>query len=148
MRCDAAAPRRCASFLARCYTERIPLDALRSNYNAARFSFSYNLSRRYVRLCVLFGLDPSGCYGSTTTNEDDDGDNDGSLLLKSALDEAYERMRLRGGLPPHINVASLHRLLMPGSGVPPPRHRFGWSTGGGRRHHHRLRRYRRRRRYH
>lgn len=51
------------------------------------------------------------------------------LLLKSALDRAYDRMRPRGGLPPHINVASLHRLLMPGSGVPPPRRRFGWSIG-------------------
>lgn len=68
-------------------------------------------------------------------------------LGKSALDEAYERMRLRGGLPPHINVASLHRRLMPGSGVPPPHPRFGWSIGCNhhqllrrRHHHHRHRR--------
>lgn len=54
-------------------------------------------------------------------------------------------MRLRGGLPPHINVASLHRRLMSGSGVPPPHPRFGWSIGCShrhrrhrRRHHHRV----------
>lgn len=80
------------------------------------------------------------CYGSTTTSEDVGDDNE-PLLLKSALDRAYERMRLRGGLPPHINVASLHRLLMPGSGVPPPYSRFGWSTNSSRRYHHRRRRY-------
>lgn len=84
------------------------------------------------------------CYGSTTTNDEDVGDDNEPLLLKSALDRAYERMRLRGGLPPHINVASLHRLLMPGSGVPPPYRRFGWSTSSSRRYHHRRRRYSRR----
>ncbi|KYN08611.1 hypothetical protein ALC62_00281 [Cyphomyrmex costatus] len=83
------------------------------------------------------------CYGSTTINEDVGDDNE-PLLLKSALNGAYERMRLRGGLPPHINVASLHRLLMPGSGVPPPYRRFGWSTGSSRHYHHRRRRYSRR----
>lgn len=77
------------------------------------------------------------CYGSTTINDEDVGDDNEPLLLKSALDGAYERMRLRGGLPPHINVASLHRLLMPGSGVPPPYRRFGWSTSSSRRYHHR-----------
>lgn len=83
------------------------------------------------------------CYGSTTTNNEDVGDDNEPLLLKSALDGAYERMRLRGELPPHINVASLHRLLMPGSGVPPPHHRFGWSSSSCR-YHHRRRRYSRR----
>ncbi|KYQ59158.1 hypothetical protein ALC60_01743 [Trachymyrmex zeteki] len=77
------------------------------------------------------------CYGSTTINDEDVGDDNEPLLLKSALDGAYERMRLRGGLPPHINVASLHRLLMSGSGVPPPYRRFGWSTSSSRRYHHR-----------
>lgn len=95
--------------------------------------------------CVLFSLDPSDCYGSTTMNEEDGGgDNNEPLLLKSALDGAYKRMRLQGALPSHINVTSLHRLLMSGSGVPPPYHRFGWSTGSSRRYHHR--RHRRRRR--
>lgn len=84
------------------------------------------------------------CYGSTTTNDEDVGDDNEPLLLKSALDRAYERMRLRGGLPSHINVASLHRLLMPGSGVPPPYRRFGWSTSSSRHYHHRRLRYRRR----
>lgn len=82
------------------------------------------------------------CYGSTTTNDEDVGDDNELLLLKSALDGAYERMRLRGGLLPHINVASLHRL--PGSGVPPPYRRFGWSISSSRRYHHRRRRYNRR----
>lgn len=82
------------------------------------------------------------CYGSTTTNDEDVGDDNELLLLKSALDGAYERMRLWGGLLPHINVASLHRL--PGSGVPPPYRRFGWSISSSRRYHHRRRRYNRR----
>ncbi|TGZ32333.1 hypothetical protein DBV15_07216 [Temnothorax longispinosus] len=95
---------------------------------------------------VLFGLDPSDLlrFDYDKRQRRDVGNDNEPLLLKSALDGAYERMRLRGGLPPHINVASLHRLLMPGSGVPPPYRRFGWSTSSSRRYHHRRRRYSRR----
>jgi len=128
--------RRCVSSslpFARNYTNGFSVDLCR-----ALFDFNIPMCSDYV----LFGLDPSVCYGSTTTNEDVNDDNE-PLLLKSALDGAYERMRLRGGLPPHINVASLHRLLMPGSGVPPPYRRFGWSISS-RRYHHRHRRYSRR----
>lgn len=97
--------------------------------------------------CVLFGLKP--CSAVTVRLQQTMRTVATTSLLyylSPLLDRAYERMRLRGGLPSHINVASLHRLLMPGSGVPPPYRRFGWSIGSSRRHHYCRRQRRRRRR--
>lgn len=93
--------------------------------------------------CVLFGLDPFGCYGSITTN-DEACDDKSPLLLKSAFRRSVRANAFTG----RIAVAYKRYLPSPSvnTRVPPPCHRFGWSIGSSHRHHYRRHRRQRRRR--